>query len=70
MDSRCVNMSSCEVLFKQSFDLDFDKNESLEWEFNQISLVCYFAVLKAINEDSPTVPTLLTDYILKVLCPT
>lgn len=27
-------------------------------------------VLKAINEDSPTVPTLLTDYILKVLCPT
>lgn len=22
-------------------------------------------VLKAINEDSPTVPTLLTDYILK-----
>lgn len=24
-----------------------------------------FAVLKAINEDSPTVPTLLTDYILK-----
>lgn len=30
----------------------------------------YFSVLKAINEDSPTVPTLLTDYILKVLCPT
>lgn len=29
-----------------------------------------FPVLKAINEDSPTVPTLLTDYILKVLCPT
>lgn len=29
-----------------------------------------FTVLKAINEDSPTVPTLLTDYILKVLCPT
>lgn len=27
-------------------------------------------VLQAINEDSPTVPTLLTDYILKVLCPT
>lgn len=24
-----------------------------------------FSVLKAINEDSPTVPTLLTDYILK-----
>lgn len=24
-----------------------------------------FLVLKAINEDSPTVPTLLTDYILK-----
>lgn len=28
-----------------------------------------FIVLKAMNEDSPTVPTLLTDYILKVLCP-
>ncbi|XP_039293549.1 fasciculation and elongation protein zeta-2 [Nilaparvata lugens] len=27
-------------------------------------------ILKAINDDSPTVPTLLTDYILKVLCPT
>ncbi|XP_017791590.1 PREDICTED: fasciculation and elongation protein zeta-2 isoform X2 [Habropoda laboriosa] len=26
-------------------------------------------ILKAISEDSPTVPTLLTDYILKVLCP-
>lgn len=25
----------------------------------------FFLVLKAINEDSPTVPTLLTDYILK-----
>jgi len=25
----------------------------------------FIAVLKAINEDSPTVPTLLTDYILK-----
>lgn len=27
-------------------------------------------ILRAVNEDSPTVPTLLTDYILKVLCPT
>ncbi|CAM1308957.1 FEZ2 (predicted) [Pycnogonum litorale] len=27
-------------------------------------------ILQAINEDSPAVPTLLTDYILKVLCPT
>ncbi|KAL0266721.1 UNVERIFIED_CONTAM: hypothetical protein PYX00_009189 [Menopon gallinae] len=27
-------------------------------------------ILKAIKEDNPTVPTLLTDYILKVLCPT
>ena len=26
-------------------------------------------ILKAINEDSPAVPALLTDYILKVLCP-
>lgn len=27
-------------------------------------------ILKAINEDSPTVPTLLTDFILRVVCPT
>ncbi|GBM97582.1 Fasciculation and elongation protein zeta-2 [Araneus ventricosus] len=27
-------------------------------------------ILQAINDDSPTVPTLLTDYILKVFCPT
>ncbi|XP_067119979.1 fasciculation and elongation protein zeta-2-like [Centruroides vittatus] len=27
-------------------------------------------ILQAISDDSPTVPTLLTDYILKVLCPT
>ena len=25
----------------------------------------YFSVLKAINDDSPSVPGLLTDYILK-----
>lgn len=28
-------------------------------------LIKILLVLKAINEDSPTVPTLLTDYILK-----
>lgn len=33
-------------------------------------LQIYIKILKAIREDSPTVPTLLTDYILKVLCPT
>lgn len=27
-------------------------------------------ILKAVNEDSPTVPTLLTDFILRVVCPT
>jgi len=27
-------------------------------------------ILKSINEDSPAVPALLTDYILKILCPT
>ena len=26
-------------------------------------------ILRAINDDSPQVPSLLTDYILKVLCP-
>jgi hypothetical protein len=33
-------------------------------------LQIYIKILSAINEDSPTVPGLLTDYILKVLCPT
>ncbi|XP_071079864.1 fasciculation and elongation protein zeta-2-like [Haliotis cracherodii] len=33
-------------------------------------LQIYIKILQAINEDSQTVPTLLTDYILKVLCPT
>ncbi|XP_048736388.1 fasciculation and elongation protein zeta-2-like [Ostrea edulis] len=33
-------------------------------------LQIYIKILQAINEDSPTVPSLLTDYILKVLCPT
>ncbi|PVD25849.1 hypothetical protein C0Q70_13513 [Pomacea canaliculata] len=33
-------------------------------------LQIYIKILEAINEDSPTVPALLTDYILKVLCPT
>src|SRR5699024_7992838 len=28
-----------------------------------------FPVLTALNEDSSTVPSLLTDYILKVICP-
>lgn len=32
-------------------------------------LQIYVKILTAINEDSPTVPTLLTDYILKVICP-
>lgn len=32
---------------------------------NVKQFVLIFLVLKAINEDSPTVPTLLTDYILK-----
>ncbi|GBP22258.1 Fasciculation and elongation protein zeta-2 [Eumeta japonica] len=34
------------------------------------TLQALIKILKAINEDSPTVPTLLTDYILKVLVPT
>jgi hypothetical protein len=32
-------------------------------------LQIYLNLLSAIDEDSPTVPRLLTDYILKVLCP-
>lgn len=37
---------------------------------NNASLQILIKILHAINDDSPTVPTLLTDYILKVLCPT
>ncbi|XP_033208599.1 fasciculation and elongation protein zeta-2 [Belonocnema kinseyi] len=37
---------------------------------NNQALQVLIKILKAIDEDSPTVPTLLTDYILKVLCPT
>ncbi|XP_065160377.1 fasciculation and elongation protein zeta-2 [Atheta coriaria] len=37
---------------------------------NNQTLQILIKILKAINEDSPTVPTLLTDYILKVICPT
>lgn len=37
---------------------------------NNASLQILIKILRAINDDSPTVPTLLTDYILKVLCPT
>lgn len=33
-------------------------------------LTFYFQVLKAIDEDSNQVPELLTNYILKVVCPT
>jgi len=37
---------------------------------NNATLQILIKILRAIDEDSPTVPTLLTDYILKVLCPT
>ncbi|RWS26926.1 fasciculation and elongation protein zeta-2-like protein [Leptotrombidium deliense] len=37
---------------------------------NVATLQVLIKILKAVNEDSPTVPTLLTDFILKVLCPT
>ncbi|CAD5119289.1 DgyrCDS7915 [Dimorphilus gyrociliatus] len=33
-------------------------------------LQIFIKIMKAMNEDSPVVPTLLTDYILKVVCPT
>ncbi|KAK6642291.1 hypothetical protein RUM44_014014 [Polyplax serrata] len=37
---------------------------------NNQALQVLIKILKAIKEDNPMVPTLLTDYILKVLCPT
>ncbi|XP_058446048.1 fasciculation and elongation protein zeta-2 [Malaya genurostris] len=43
---------------------------NLEGTPDNHALQVLIKILKAINEDSPTVPTLLTDYILKVLCPT
>ncbi|KAF6034671.1 hypothetical protein EB796_007014 [Bugula neritina] len=33
-------------------------------------LLVYIRILKAIYEDSPSVPAMLTEYILKVVCPT
>ncbi|XP_076463588.1 fasciculation and elongation protein zeta-2-like [Babylonia areolata] len=36
---------------------------------NSEQLQIYIKILEAIGQDSSTVPTLLTDYILKVLCP-
>lgn len=37
---------------------------------SKLMIVILFQVLKAINEDSHQVPELLTNYILKVVCPT
>ncbi|XP_015918540.1 fasciculation and elongation protein zeta-2 [Parasteatoda tepidariorum] len=37
---------------------------------DNLTLEILIKILQAINEDSPTVPTLLTDYILRVFCPT
>lgn len=39
------------------------------YHFGNMKII-FLSVLKAIKEDNPMVPTLLTDYILKVLCPT
>ena len=38
--------------------------------FKVLPLQVLVKILKSINEDSPAVPALLTDYILKILCPT
>lgn len=48
------------------------KSEKIYEEEEELSYELFpsLSVLRAINDDSPTVPTLLTDYILKVLCPT
>lgn len=48
------------------------KSMNIKSSFIALKLIKLYSisVLRAINEDSPTVPTLLTDYILKVLCPT
>jgi hypothetical protein len=39
--------------------------ENKLWKANCVRNNVYIVVLTAINEDSPTVPALLTDYILK-----
>lgn len=64
LDAGPPDNQALQVLVKSKFLLIFSKFRK------KLTEVFSFTVLKAINEDSPTVPTLLTDYILKVLCPT
>ena len=67
MENGTPNNQNLQVLIKSELDrFDLKAKKKIEI-FSSLSCV---SVLKAINEDSPTVPTLLTDYILKVLCPT
>lgn len=64
LDSGPPENQALQVLIKSKKNLAIQKSFQLTIKSFLIS------VLRAINEDSPTVPTLLTDYILKVLCPT
>lgn len=60
MDSGPLSNQALQVLIKSK------KNKSnYTFKFLIDLINDTFSVLKAINEDSPTVPTLLTDYILK-----
>lgn len=66
LDSGPPDNQSLQVLIKSKL-IELVDCYTMQTVYNAFLIV---SVLKAINEDSPTVPTLLTDYILKVLCPT
>lgn len=69
MDNGPPENQALQVLIKSKlFNITF--LYIVNWNEQTFNVIINFTVLKAINEDSPTVPTLLTDYILKVLCPT
>lgn len=65
MKNKIYNFKDFERITKIKND-DGKKQEILRFYYSNVRyFFIFFTVLKAISEDSPTVPTLLTDYILK-----
>lgn len=65
MDSGPLSNQALQVLIKSKKNKSNYTFKFLIDLINDTFIIITFSVLKAINEDSPTVPTLLTDYILK-----
>lgn len=65
MDSGPLSNQALQVLIKSKKNKSNYTFKCLIDLMNDTFIIIQFSVLKAINEDSPTVPTLLTDYILK-----